>query len=66
MGDYFNAITDEQAELIRLSRLFFVATADPTSRSGITSYADSSSGDGYRIMGFGKTATLTLILSAGN
>ncbi len=43
-----------------------VATGNPTSRSGITSYADSSSGDGYSIKGFGKTATLTLILSAGN
>ncbi len=42
------------------------ATANPTATPGITSYADSSSGDGYIIKGFGKTATLTLILSAGN
>ncbi len=34
MGDYFNEITAEQAELIRLSRLFFVATADPTLGEG--------------------------------
>ena len=39
---------------------------EPTSKSGITSYADSSSSDGYIIKGFGKTSTLTLILSAGN
>lgn len=29
MGAYFSKISDEQAELIRASRLFFVATADP-------------------------------------
>ena len=43
-----------------------IATGSPTATSGITSYADSSSGDGYSIKGYGKTSTLTLILSAGN
>ena len=42
------------------------ATAGPTAKPGITSYADSSSGDGYIIKGFGRTSTLTLTLSAGN
>ena len=34
MGSHFNAITDEQAELIRNSHLFFVATADPALGAG--------------------------------
>lgn len=29
MGSYYSSITEEQAELIRASRLFFVASADP-------------------------------------
>ena len=29
MADYFDCITDKQADLIRQARLFFVATADP-------------------------------------
>src|SRR5689334_21924246 len=29
MGAYYSSITEEQAELIRTSRLFFVASADP-------------------------------------
>jgi hypothetical protein len=29
MGAYFSSITEEQAELIRTSQLFFVASADP-------------------------------------
>src|SRR5262245_21575698 len=29
MGAYYSSITEEQAELIRASRLFFVASADP-------------------------------------
>ena len=34
MGAYYSSITPEQAELIRNSRLFFVATADPSLASG--------------------------------
>lgn len=34
MGSYFSAITDEQADLIRQSRVFFIATADPTLARG--------------------------------
>ena len=34
MGGYFNQITDEQADLIRSSEVFFIATADPELRSG--------------------------------
>jgi len=33
--------------------------------SGITSYADSSSGSSYNIKGYGKTAALSLVLTAG-
>jgi predicted pyridoxine 5'-phosphate oxidase superfamily flavin-nucleotide-binding protein len=34
MGAYFSAITGEQAELIRASRVFFVASVDPTLTKG--------------------------------
>lgn len=34
MADYFDTITDEQADLIRNAPLFFVATADPRLASG--------------------------------
>ena len=40
-------------------------TADPTARSGITSYSDSSDGASYNIKGYGKSATLALVLSNG-
>jgi len=39
--------------------------AAPTATAGITSYADSSSGATYNIKGEGKSAALTLVLSAG-
>ena len=41
------------------------AAAAPTTKSGLTSYADSSSGTSYNIKGHGKTAALSLVLSAG-
>ena len=41
------------------------ASAAPTNFSGITSYADSSTGLTYNIKGWGKTAALSLVLSAG-
>ena len=41
------------------------AAAAPTGNAGITSYADSSSGLTYNVKGVGKTAPLTLILTAG-
>ena len=44
------------------NRAVFVAAAAPT--AGITSYADSSTTT-YNIRGHGKTAALTLVLSAG-
>jgi hypothetical protein len=34
MGAYYSSITEEQAELIRASRLFFVASADPSFANG--------------------------------
>ena len=34
MGGYFKQITDEQADLIRSSAVFFIATADPELRCG--------------------------------
>ncbi len=34
MGAYYPGITDEQADLIRSARLFFVASADPTLGAG--------------------------------
>jgi len=34
MGAYYSSITEEQAELIRASRLFFVASADPALAKG--------------------------------
>ena len=40
------------------------AAADPTATSGLVSYADSSSMT-YNVKGYGKDATMTLILSAG-
>ena len=41
------------------------ASGAPNGTSGITSYADSSSGLTYNIKGYGKTAALSLVLSAG-
>ena len=41
------------------------AAAAAGSTAGITSYADSSSGSSYNIKGYGKTAALSLVLSAG-
>jgi len=41
-----------------------VPAAPPSSPRGITSYADSS-GTNYNIRGVGKTAALTLVLTAG-
>lgn len=35
MADYYSAITDDQAELIRNADLFFVATADPNLDGGV-------------------------------
>jgi hypothetical protein len=34
MADYFKTITDDQADLIRNAKLFFVASADPTHETG--------------------------------
>ena len=41
------------------------ASAAPGATSGITSYADSSSGLTYNVKGYGKNAALTLVLTAG-
>ena len=41
------------------------ASALPNATSGITSYADSSSGLTYNVKGYGKNAALTLVLTAG-
>jgi type IV pilus assembly protein PilA len=41
------------------------AAAAPSATPGIVSYADSASGMTYNVKGYGKTAALTLILSAG-
>ena len=41
------------------------AAAAPSAVPGIVSYADSASGMTYNVKGHGKTAPLTLILSAG-
>jgi len=41
------------------------ASGTPTGTPGITSYADSSAGLTYNIKGYGKTAALSLVLSAG-
>jgi prepilin-type N-terminal cleavage/methylation domain-containing protein len=41
------------------------AAAAPNATSGITSYADSSSGLTYNVKGYGKNAALTLVLTAG-
>jgi len=41
------------------------AAAAPSAVRGITSYADSSSGLTYNIKGYGHTAALTLVLTAG-
>ena len=41
------------------------ASGAPNGTSGITSYADSSAGLTYNIKGWGKTAALSLVLSAG-
>jgi hypothetical protein len=34
MADYFKSITDDQADLISNSKIFFIASADPTHESG--------------------------------
>ena len=41
------------------------AAAAPTALNGLTSYADSATGLTYNIKGQGKTAPLTLVLTAG-
>jgi prepilin-type N-terminal cleavage/methylation domain-containing protein len=41
------------------------ASAPPSATSGIVSYSDSSSGLTYNVKGYGKTAALTLVLTAG-
>ncbi|MEO5617591.1 MAG: prepilin-type N-terminal cleavage/methylation domain-containing protein [Candidatus Eisenbacteria bacterium] len=41
------------------------AAAAPTAFNGMTSYADSATGLTYNIKGQGKTAVLTLVLTAG-
>ena len=41
------------------------ASAAPNPVSGIMSYADSSTGLTYNVKGWGKTAALTLVLTAG-
>jgi type IV pilus assembly protein PilA len=41
------------------------AAAAPTAKSGLVSYADSSSGLTYNVKGWGKTTALTLVLTAG-
>ena len=41
------------------------ASAAPSATSGIISYADSSSGLTYNVKGYGKSAPLTLVLTAG-
>jgi type IV pilus assembly protein PilA len=41
------------------------ASAAPTAKSGLVSYADSSSGLTYNIKGYGKSTALTLVLTAG-
>jgi type IV pilus assembly protein PilA len=41
------------------------ASAGPSAKAGITSYADSSSGTTYNIKGYGKSAALSLVLTAG-
>ena len=45
------------------NRVVSVSAASAT--SGITSYADSTTGLSYNIKGHGKTAALTLVLSSG-
>ena len=39
--------------------------ADPTTKPGITSYCDSAAANIYNIKGYGKTATLLVVLSSG-
>jgi len=41
-----------------------VFVADPTATSGITSYADSAT-TSYNVKGYGKSATLGLVLTSG-
>ena len=42
-----------------------VAATGASATSGITSYADSSSGSSYNIKGYGKANALSLVLTAG-
>ena len=42
-----------------------VAASPASATSGITSYADSSSGTSYNIKGYGRAAALSLTLTAG-
>ena len=42
-----------------------MAAAAASATSGITSYADSSSGSSYNIKGYGKTSALSLVLTSG-
>jgi prepilin-type N-terminal cleavage/methylation domain-containing protein len=42
------------------------ASANATARQGITSYADSASGLTYNVKGFGTSAELSIVLTAGN
>ena len=41
------------------------ASAAPATTSGIVSYADSSAGTTYNVKGYGKSAALSLVLTAG-
>ena len=40
-------------------------SAQPNSKSGLTSYADSSSGDTYNIKGYGRASVFGLVLTSG-
>ena len=40
-------------------------SAPPFAKPGITSYADSASGESYNIKGYGSKGPISLILSSG-
>ena len=40
-------------------------SADPSTKHGIASYADSSSGTSYNVKGYGAKGTLSLVLTSG-
>ena len=42
-----------------------VSSGPPASKSGLTSYADSSSGDTYNIKGYGRSSPFSLVLTSG-